>query len=205
MGFQVSPGADREGSAGLLSHPNRRVKAAIFRCYDINEETYQQSFQKASLKENETYQDLTTQTMDLLHKWLKEQLGSVQQVLEQLAIEQLLGNLPQAVWVWVLERKPKTVLETGLLADDYVLVRKQANSRAWTNGKPKETETSSSKAVCCHYCNKRGHLARECRKAIADKTKKEGSQEKLRAKVQQKQGIMLQLSCICSHRCQLSQ
>ena len=31
-----------------------RVKAAIFQCYDINEETYRQRFQMVKPKENET-------------------------------------------------------------------------------------------------------------------------------------------------------
>ena len=48
-----------------------RVKAAIFRRYDINEETYRRRFREVKPKENETPVELVIRVRDLAKKWLK--------------------------------------------------------------------------------------------------------------------------------------
>ena len=60
------------------------VKAAILRRYDISEETYQQRFQNAVPNNNETYRELAVHTMDLLQKWMKDHMETVQSVLNRL-------------------------------------------------------------------------------------------------------------------------
>ena len=40
-------------------------------------------------------------------------------------LEQLVSTLPENVRIWVKERKPKTSIEAGQLADDYTQARKQ--------------------------------------------------------------------------------
>ena len=90
------------------------LKVAILRRYDINQETYRQT----SRKDSETYRDLAVRLMDLLKKWMKDHMESVQAVLEQVAIEQLSNKLPPEVHVWVQDRRPKTVLKAGELADE---------------------------------------------------------------------------------------
>ena len=49
----------------------------------------------------------------------------MEQVKEAIVLEQLLYTLGPSVRVWVKERKPKTALEAGQLADDYSEARKQ--------------------------------------------------------------------------------
>ena len=61
------------------------VKAAILRRYDISEETYRQSFRNAVPNDNKTYRELAVRTMDLLQKWMKDHMETVQNVLEQVA------------------------------------------------------------------------------------------------------------------------
>ena len=72
------------------------VKAAILRRYDISEETYRQRFRNAVPNDNETYRELAVHTMhmDLLQKWMKDHMETVQNVLEQVALEQLMSTLP---------------------------------------------------------------------------------------------------------------
>ena len=50
---------------------------------------------------------------------------TVELVKEAIIQEQPLNTLTPAIGVWVKERKPKTALEAGQLADDYMEARKQ--------------------------------------------------------------------------------
>ena len=118
------------------------LKVAILRRYDINQETYRQRFRQTSRKDSETYRDLAVRLMDLLKKWMKDHMESVQAVLEQVAIKQLSNKLPPEVHVWVQDRRPKTVLKAGELADEYTLVRKQVkNDNQKPPGEPVITAT----------------------------------------------------------------
>ena len=55
-------------------------------------------------------------------------------------LDRIVGNMPLRLQVWVRERKPKTVNETGEIADDYVLARKETVqekvSQMWSKGSP---------------------------------------------------------------------
>ena len=63
--------------------------------------------------------------MDLQRKWLKEHATTVEQMQEAVGLEQFLNSLPAEKRVWVYEKKPKTCVEAGELADEYEQVRKQ--------------------------------------------------------------------------------
>ena len=98
------------------------VKAAILRRYDITEETYRQRFREITKNVVESHRDVSIRLGDLANKWLKG-LTTVEQVKEAIVLEQLLYTLGPSVRV--KERKPKTALEAGQLADDYSEARKQ--------------------------------------------------------------------------------
>ena len=100
------------------------VKAAILRLYDITEETYRQRFREITKNVVESHRDVSIRLGDLANKWLKG-LTTVEQVKEAIVLEQQLYTLGPSVRVWVKERKPKTALEAGQLADDYSEARKQ--------------------------------------------------------------------------------
>ena len=100
------------------------VKAAILRRYDITEETYRQRFREITKNVVESHRDVSIRLGGLANKWLKG-LTTVEQVKEAIVLEQLLYTLGPSVRVWVKERKPKTALEAGQLADDYSEARKQ--------------------------------------------------------------------------------
>ena len=97
------------------------VKAAILRRYDISEETYRQRFRNAVPTDNKTYRELAVRSMDLLQKWMKGHRETVQDVLEQVVLEQLMSTFPWEVNIWVQEKKPRTAIEAGQLADEYML------------------------------------------------------------------------------------
>ena len=141
------------------------VKAAILRRYDISEENISTEIPDAVPNDHETYRELAIRTMDLLQKWMKDHMETVQNVLEQVALEQLMSTLPREVSICVHEKKPKTAVEAGHLADEYMLVRQQ--SVGLRQGGRQHTENSPGyERIRCHYCNKQGYIAQECRKAI---------------------------------------
>ena len=48
------------------------------------------------------------------------------------AVEQFTASLPRDLQVWLKERKPKTVLDAGRLADDYIDARKATSAGTWS-------------------------------------------------------------------------
>ena len=94
---------------GMIS-PRRRTASAGFR--------------EISKNVVESHRDVSIRLRELANKWFKG-LNTVEQVKEAIVLEQLLYTLGPSVRVWVKERKPKTALEAGQLADDYSEARKQ--------------------------------------------------------------------------------
>ena len=105
------------------------LKTAILKRYNINEETYRRQLRASAKQSGESYRELATRVMDLMCKWTTER-RTREEVLEQLAVEQLLESMPEDVRIWIRERKPKTCAEAGELADDYV----HAGQVEWNDG-----------------------------------------------------------------------
>ena len=83
--------------------------------------------------------------------------GTVQEVLEKIAIEQFLSAVTEEVRVWVREHKPKTCAEAGHWADEYTQARTAPLTT--TAGKPTQP-TRKTEEFTCRNC---GHIARNCR------------------------------------------
>ena len=105
--------------------------------------------------------------MDLLQKWMKDHRETVQDVLEQVALEQLMSTFPREVNICVQEKKPRTAIEAGQLADEYMLAR-QRSVGPRQSGHQVTENSSSRERIICNYCSKQGHLAWDCRKAKFD-------------------------------------
>ena len=166
-----------------------RVKAAILKRYDINEETYRLRFRSVMKSLDESHREVAVRVKDLAKKLLKQQ-ATAEAVVEVVAQEQLLNTLPSNVRVWVREREPTTCLEAGQLADDYAQARRQAGleskredvkngdggkqSGTGGQGKGRVGEESagtrdvdgkgqpSRKGPRCYSCHKFGHIASKC-------------------------------------------
>ena len=70
--------------------------------------------------------ELAARLRNLAGKWMAEG-HTVEDVLEKLVVEQLANTMPAELRIWVAERKPKTGLEAGQLAEDYLQARPNAN------------------------------------------------------------------------------
>ena len=139
-----------------------KVKVAILRRYDVNEETYRRRFRSTSKKQGETNRELVNRLDDLVNKWMQE-CKTIEEVKDEVIREQVVNSVPEDVRIWVKERKPKSGQEAAGLADDYAQARKEGlaigptgESKKWERGSPLQ----------CSKCHRRGHLAEDCRSAI---------------------------------------
>ena len=114
----------------------------------------------------------------------------MKQMQEAIVLEQFLGSLPMEKKVWVYEKKPKTCVEAGELADEYEQVRKQEakvelqqrltggqsasgehsakgssakeETAAKTAGKKLQSRETGWDGIKCFECGQPGHIRRDC-------------------------------------------
>ena len=134
------------------------LKAAILKRYNINE-MYRVRFRAVARKPEEGYAEMATRVMHLLRKWTRE-CTSMEEVMEVVAVEQMLNSFPAEVRVWVRERKPRTVAEVGKLADDFAQTRGQTKEERHRSD---EGRPEGEQGIECYRCGLVWHLARECR------------------------------------------
>ena len=72
--------------------------------------------------------------------------------------EQLINVMPPDLKLWIKERMPKTAVEAGELADQYMQARGAVRSTGSANVKQERRPVERR----CHECKEVGHLAREC-------------------------------------------
>ena len=87
-----------------------KMKAAILRYYDINEETYTQKFRSTLTKANESYSELVVRLQHRHEKWTRG-CTTMADMREVAVMEQFLNTLPMSLRLWVRERSLKTVAE----------------------------------------------------------------------------------------------
>ena len=74
-------------------------------------------------------------------------------------LEQLVSTLPENVCIWVKERKPKTSIEAGQLADDYTQARKR-NSKGTSGDIPRRPVDQQQWRY--QQGRRQGHALRDC-------------------------------------------
>ena len=86
---------------------------------------------------------------------------SIEELRDLVVLEQLLNTLPEDARIFVKERKPRTSMEAGRLADDYIAARKDEAAEKGEEEKAPDRRQS----LRCGKCRKLGHLARDCRQS----------------------------------------
>ena len=117
---QLTGKAQQQAYAALNSEDSKnftKVKEAIFKHYDVNEEKYRQRFRSAKAKEGGSPTEIVTRLMDMAAKWLKEH-GTRVKVIDMVVMEQFITMLQEEIKVWVKEHKPEASMIAGKLAED---------------------------------------------------------------------------------------
>ena len=145
------------------------IRNAILAHYDINEEAYRRRFRTATRGPGQTNRELAVRQMDLQKKWLKD-ATIVEEVQEKVGIEQFLSTLPVEQKLWVTEKKPKTCIHTGELADEYEQARREGSTTGVVTELLLQQEPQQQKQAkpreqkICSFYKKIGHVEQECRK-----------------------------------------
>ena len=153
------------------------IKAAVLARYDINEEAYRKRFRSSSRSDGETNREVAVRLMDLLQKWTKtcKTVDDVQQFIGKEQFLETLSNPEQKLWV--MEKKPKTSIAAGELADEYEQARQPGLQKA-RYGHQVGTQKPMSQTNLtprCDYCGLLGHMEKECRKKAS--TSKGGAEK----------------------------
>ena len=82
-----------------------KLKEAILRQYNINEEIYRQRFQSVKKKQGETNREVVARLTDFAARWTQG-CWSTKELKDLVVLEQLLNILPEDVHIWVKERSP---------------------------------------------------------------------------------------------------
>ena len=113
-------------------------------------------------KQGETNRELAARLGDLAEKWTQG-CETKEEQKDLVILEQLVNTLPEDVRIWVKERKPKTSMEAGQLADDYIQARKQNSGEPSAPVSRKSANIPTHPPVrSCHRCGKPGPTGIHC-------------------------------------------
>ena len=98
---------------------------------------------------------------DLTRKWTRE-CKTIDDLVELVAVEQLLEALPTNIRIWVRQQKSKTVAEAGRLAVDYVQARKQEKKGQESSKGGEPSRNQPGPRPKCDNCGKSGHRTQDC-------------------------------------------
>ena len=150
-----------------------KVKKAILRRYELTSEAYRKKFRRSRRTQDETFAEWSVRISRYNDQWLEaEDLSmsvvrstEVKQVRDLLIRGQLLESSSDEVRTWLKERKPKSV------KDQYIVshVSHESDMEFQSNSFDQQKQRSEpgngvSKETRKFYnCDKRGHIASECR------------------------------------------
>ena len=164
-----------------------KVKEAILRRYEINEETYRQRFRQDRKRGEESYREYADRLGDHFTRWVSSQSVPLK---ELVMLEQFIAGVPEDLQIWLRERKPESLRQAAALADDYALARTKSghkiiykNSTRLQEGaavsdqgqpqsqrerplnnltRPGRSQTNTRGDKKCFQCGKFGHLMYSC-------------------------------------------
>ena len=97
------------------------VKRAVLQRYEVNDESRRVRFRNGRKSSDESFGAWSDRMQDDFVRWTKDLEMPLDQVI---MLEQFLRCVSADLAVWIRERKPKSLKEAAVLADDYALARK---------------------------------------------------------------------------------
>ena len=134
----------------------------------MNTEGYRQRFCAATRGKDETNFDLVMRLGDLAGKWLVK-CETMEEIKELIVVEQFLETLPPHLRIWLKEKKPRSAVEVGTLADEYVEARKgtysgKSHGFGSLGGTTSGRNAGEGVTRKCFKCGEAGHLRDRCPK-----------------------------------------
>ncbi|XP_060093965.1 zinc finger protein 436-like [Heteronotia binoei] len=105
-----------------------KVKAAILRVDAISTEVQRQHFRRFQYKEADGPREACSRLWFLCHRWLKPERHTKEQILELLILEQFLAILSPELQSWVKDGCPETCAQAVILAEEFLLRQRQAET-----------------------------------------------------------------------------
>lgn len=184
-------GKAQEAYAALNATVNdyASVKKAILRAYELVPEAYRQQFRSEKLQSGHTYGDLARQQELLLDKWLRaSEVYTYQEIRQLMLLEQFKASVPRHIEVHLNEQMVTTASKAAEVADNYVLIHREAGqdrsswgAASWRPGasaaRPRIDPPGSARTqvsprlgrasfatdeIRCHYCKQLGHIKSRC-------------------------------------------
>lgn len=162
------------------------VKNAVLRAYELVPEAYRQKFRSWKKTEKQTHVEFVHDISVYFNRWCTASgVKTLEDLKELMLLEQFKNSVSERVATYINERKPDTVSEAAVMADEFFLIHKTSvGYRKTEENFPKQSwydPSKSSKFVralpdrqgyasvgekersnMCNYCHRMGHWKNEC-------------------------------------------
>ena len=155
-----------------------RIKEAILERYQLTAEAYREKYRFSKQQSDESFREYSVRLERYLSHWCeREEVGGDYGRLYDLVLrEQLLRYCSKELQVWVHEHKPKTVAEVVQLVEAYQIAHKNVRlsmgggmtdkghvDKGKVGGNKSGGSVVQAKSqVICYYCDREGHISRDC-------------------------------------------
>ena len=96
----------------------REVRKAILEHHNVNPERCRRQFRALSWTREQEPAEWVAKVMKLMKRWLLPDIG-VNQIMDKIAVEQLINGLPQELRIWVASHDPETPAKLAQLMESY--------------------------------------------------------------------------------------
>ena len=157
-----------------------KVREKILQAYQLTSEHYRCQFRASQKKPDGDFLLWARRTRRYLDKWMcTAKANEKEQILEQIAIEQLITSVSTELQIWLKDKQIQSTSEFGQLANEFVQARKgpiidgkyvgkkSTVNPAKRTGEPKK---NTSKEIECYNCSEKGHYASSCPLSKAKQT-----------------------------------
>ena len=106
-----------------------KLKAALLTAYAVVPEVYRKRFRGVGKSHSETYSEFAFRLSTHFKRWLESEqaFDNIERLHEIFQMEQFTSVLETDVRLWLLDQKPKTLVEAARLADQYLAVHKASH------------------------------------------------------------------------------
>jgi hypothetical protein len=104
-----------------------KLKAALLTAYSVVPEVYTKRFRTTNMNNSETFSDFAFRLSTIFKRWMEglQALTNLEKMIEVIMLEQFHECIDNDLRNWLIDQKPKSLIEAARLADQYVAVHKQ--------------------------------------------------------------------------------